>query len=405
MRLISILFLFCANLFSQNLNHNLDYYFSELNFIADENIPTPHEILGFNVGEWHVSHDKLLSYMFELEKASDRVKLEKTGKTYEGRDLVVLVITSEKNHNNIDNIIKQRSKIYENEKDLKNKKIVLYQGFSIHGNESSGSNASLLYAYYLASAKGDFINNILENSVIIIDPSMNPDGLQRFSGWVNSHRNMNLTSDSNDREYNEVWPGGRTNHYWFDLNRDWLPAQLPESQSRLKTFYKWMPNILTDHHEMGTNATYFFQPGVPSRTHPLTPEMNQILTKKISKYFAEDLDNIGSLYFSGERFDDFYYGKGSTFPDINGSIGILFEQASSRGHFQESENGILTFPFTIKNQLTTSISTIKAALDLKDEIIKYQNNFYDSSQKKNNHNDEYLIFENEKDKYKGRCYN
>ena len=400
MRLISILFLFCANLFSQNLNQNLDYYFSELNFIADENIPTPHEILGFNVGEWHVSHDKLLSYMFELEEASDRVKLEKTGKTYEGRDLVVLIITSEKNHNNIDNIIKQRSKIYENEKDLKNKKIVLYQGFSIHGNESSGSNASLLYAYYLASAKGDFINNILENSIIIIDPSMNPDGLQRFSGWVNSHRNMNLTSDSNDREYNEVWPGGRTNHYWFDLNRDWLPAQLPESQSRLKTFYKWMPNILTDHHEMGTNATYFFQPGVPSRTHPLTPEMNQILTKKISKYFAEDLDNIGSLYFSGERFDDFYYGKGSTFPDINGSIGILFEQASSRGHFQESENGILTFPFTIKNQLTTSISTIKAALDLKDEIIKYQNNFYDSSQKKNNHNDEYLIFGNEKDKYR-----
>ena len=396
MRLISILFLFCANLFSQNL----DYYFSELNFIADENIPTPHEILGFNVGEWHVSHDKLLSYMFELEEASDRVKLEKTGKTYEGRDLVVLIITSEKNHNNIDNIIKQRSKVYENEKDLKNKKIVVYQGFSIHGNESSGSNASLLYAYYLASAKGDFINNILENSIIIIDPSMNPDGLQRFSGWVNSHRNMNLTSDSNDREYNEVWPGGRTNHYWFDLNRDWLPAQLPESQSRLKTFYKWMPNILTDHHEMGTNATYFFQPGVPSRTHPLTPEMNQILTKKISKYFAEDLDNIGSLYFSGERFDDFYYGKGSTFPDINGSIGILFEQASSRGHFQESENGILTFPFTIKNQLTTSISTIKAALDLKDEIIKYQNNFYDSSQKKNNHNDEYLIFGNEKDKYR-----
>ena len=400
MRLISILFLFCANLFSQNLNQNLDYYFSELNFIADENIPTPHEILGFNVGEWHVSHDKLLSYMFELEKASDRVKLEKTGKTYEGRDLVVLIITSEKNHNNIDNIIKQRSKVCENEKDLKNKKIVVYQGFSIHGNESSGSNASLLYAYYLASAKGDFINNILENSVIIIDPSMNPDGLQRFSGWVNSHRNMNLTSDSNDREYNEVWPGGRTNHYWFDLNRDWLPAQLPESQSRLKTFYKWMPNILTDHHEMGTNATYFFQPGVPSRTHPLTPELNQILTKKISKYFAEDLDNIGSLYFSGERFDDFYYGKGSTFPDINGSIGILFEQASSRGHFQESENGILTFPFTIKNQLTTSISTIKAALDLKDEIIKYQNNFYDSSQKKNNHNDEYLIFGNEKDKYR-----
>ena len=125
---------------------------------------------------------------------------------------------------------------------------------------------------------------MLKDLVILFDPSFNPDGLQRFAYWANTNRNQNLTADSNDREYNEVWPGGRTNHYWFDLNRDWLPGQLPESQARLKTFTKWLPNILTDHHEMGTNSSFFFQPGHPSRVNPLTPLMNQKLTEKISAF-------------------------------------------------------------------------------------------------------------------------
>ena len=116
-----------------------------------------------------------------------------------------------------------------------------------------------------------------------------------------------------------------------------------------------MPNILCDFHEMGTNSTYFFQPGEPTRTNPLTPELNQVLTRKIAGYHAKALDKIGSSYFVEENYDDFYYGKGSSYPDINGTIGILFEQASSRGHAQESANGILTFPFTIRNQFTTSL--------------------------------------------------
>ena len=158
--------------------------------------------------------------------------------------------------------------------------IVVYQGFSIHGNEPSGANASLLAAYYLAAAEGDYINKLLDNTIILFDPVYNPDGLQRFAYWANTNKNENLNPDPNDREYHEVWPGGRTNHYWFDLNRDWLPVQLPESQVRIKTFHKWLPNIVTDHHEMGTNSTFFFQPGIPSRTNPLTPPLNQILTKK-----------------------------------------------------------------------------------------------------------------------------
>ena len=404
MRFILIALFICAGVFAQNTTHNLDYYFSELDSeLLDLNIPTPKEIIGHEVGEWHVSHDKLVQYMYALANASDRVTIEDRGKTFEGRPILLLTITSRNNQLNIDKILEKHKKITDYQQNIKieDQPIIVYQGFSIHGNEASGSNASLLLAYYLAASNSDFVKNMLENSIILLDPSMNPDGLQRFAYWANTNRNVNLTSDPNDREYNEIWPGGRTNHYWFDLNRDWLPVQLPESQARIKTFNKWIPNILTDHHEMGTNATFFFQPGIPSRTHPLTPDLNQKLTKEIAKFHVESLDKIGSLYYSEESFDDFYYGKGSTYPDINGSIGILFEQASSRGHIQESDNGILKFPFTIKNQLTTGISTLKAAVNLRIDILNYQKTFYlDAAKEASKFKGESIIFGNPKDKYR-----
>lgn len=160
------------------------------------------------------------------------------------------------------------------------------------------------------------------------------------------------------------------------MNRDWLPVQQPESKARLKRFHEWKPNILTDHHEMGTNSTFFFQPGVPQRTNPITPQKNQELTAKIGTFHAKFLDNIGSLYYTEQSFDDFYYGKGSTYPDANGSVGILFEQASARGHAQDSQNGVITFEFAIRNQLTTSLSTLEAAVNIKKELLDYQQNFY-----------------------------
>ncbi|MEO7984081.1 MAG: zinc carboxypeptidase, partial [Bacteroidota bacterium] len=186
----------------------------------------------------------------------------------------------------------------------------------------------------------------------------------------------NLVSDPNSREFNEVWPGGRFNHYWFDLNRDWLPTVHVESQNRLEWFHKWKPNILTDHHEQGSNATFFFQPGVASRVNPLTPAKNQELTAKLAKFHAAFLDRIGSLYFTKENYDDFYYGKGSTYPDINGAIGILFEQASSRGHLQQTSNGLLSFPFTIRNQFVTTLSTLEGAKNLRKEFLEYQRSFF-----------------------------
>lgn len=380
-----VLFVFCLSFFMTNAQEkpSLSYYLPT-DVTYNKNIPTPESVLGHEVGKWHVTHDKLVMYMKELAKSSDRITLEDRGKTFEDRPLLLLTVTSPANHQNIESIRQKHVSLTETSganAQIANMPIVVYQGFSIHGNEASGSNAALLLAYYLAAAEGTQIDNLLKNTVILLDPSFNPDGLQRFAGWVNMHKSEHLISDPQDREFDEAWPRGRTNHYWFDMNRDWLPVQLPESRARIKTFHRWMPNILTDHHEMGSNSSFFFQPGIPSRTHPLTPQMNQDLTKEIATYHAKAFDKIGSLYYTEESFDDFYYGKGSTFPDINGSIGILFEQGSARGHVQESENGLVTFPFAIRNQFTAALSTLAAATNMRTTILRYQRQFYENARK------------------------
>ena len=365
-----------ASLFS----HDLKYFLPDsVNY--NPAIPKPKDVIYHEVGEWHITHDRLTNYMKAIAAAApERVKLEMMGLSYEGRPQVLLIITSSKNHQRLEEIRQQHIKLSDPAQsasvNVDNMPIVVWIGHSIHGNEPSGANASLLSAYYLAAAQGKQIDELLDNTVILFDPSFNPDGLQRFSTWANQHKSKNLVSDPNSREFNEVWPGGRFNHYWFDLNRDWLPAVHVESQNRLTWFHKWKPNILTDHHEQGSNATFFFQPGVPSRVNPLTPEKNQELTAKLGKFHAQFLDRIGSLYFTKENYDDFYYGKGSTYPDINGAIGILFEQASSRGHLQQTANGLLSFPFTIRNQFVTALSTLEGAKTLRKEFLEYQRSFY-----------------------------
>lgn len=358
-------------------------YFLPNNVSYNPDIPTPKEVVGHEVGEWHISHDKLVKYMETLANISDRMTLKVHGRTFENRAVLSLTVTSPKNHQNIEQIRLEHLKLADPNQssnvDTKNMPIVTYLGYSVHGNEPSGSNASLLVAYYLAAAQGTAIDELLDNTIILLDPSINPDGLNRFASWVNSTKNTNPVADSNDMEHDETWPGGRTNHYWFDLNRDWLPAQLPESQARLTNYHNWKPNILTDHHEMGTNSTFFFQPGIPSRNNPLTPKKNYELTGEVAKYHAKALDKIGSLYYSQESFDDFYYGKGSSYPDANGSVGILFEQARVEGHVQESSNGLLTFPFAIRNHFTTSLSTLEAGVTMRVDMLNYQREFYNSA--------------------------
>ena len=358
---------------------DLSYYLPE-GVTYNAAIPTPKSVIGHEVGEWHVTHDRLINYLYALDKASDRISLEVTGYTHEARPLLLLIITAPKNHQNLESIRAQHVQLSDPTKsstlDTKNMPVVFYIGFSIHGNEASGVNAGLLAAYHFAAAEGPEMENYLNNTIILFDPCYNPDGMQRFSSWVNSRKSQVISTDPNDTEHNEAWPGGRFNHYWFDLNRDWLVAQHPESIARVKNFQKWKPNVLTDHHEMGTNNSFFFQPGVPSRMHPLTPEKNLELTKRIGEFHAKALDEIGSFYYTQEGYDDFYYGKGSTFPDVQGAIGILFEQASSRGHAQESINGVLRFPFAVRNQFTTALSSLKAINAMREDLLNYQRQFF-----------------------------
>ncbi|MEJ8758242.1 M14 metallopeptidase family protein [Pontibacter sp. H259] len=358
-------------------------YYLPKDVTYSKNIPTPQQVLGYEVGEWHVSHDQLVMYMRQMDQASDRITLAEYGRTHENRPLYLLTITSPDNHKNITQLKADHKQLTDpansGKLDVKNMPAVVWMGYSVHGNEPSGSNAALLAVYHLAAAQGPEIDKLLKETIILVDPSINPDGLNRFASWVNTNRGKNLVTDPNSSEFAETWPRGRTNHYWFDLNRDWLPLQHPESQGRLAKFHEWKPNLLTDHHEMGTNATFFFQPGIPSRNHPLSPENAFKLTQKIGNYHAKALDKIGSLYYTEESYDDFYYGKGSTYPDVNGAVGILFEQASSRGHAQESINGVLTFPFTIRNQFATTLSTLEAAQAMREELLTHQRDFYKQS--------------------------
>ena len=393
---VIIVFLLLLYQYSGYSQKSLDYYLPDITY--DAHTTTPEAFLSYQIGEWHISHDQLYYYLKSLCESSDKCILEEYARSHENRPLINLVISSSSNITNIDALRTTHNSLTDAGQsahmDINEMPLVIYQGYSIHGNESSGANAATLMAYYLLAGKSDHLDALLNECIIIIDPCYNPDGLQRFSTWANSHKHVTDNTDPQDREFNEMWPGGRTNHYWFDLNRDWLFNIHPSSKGRIKVFHKWKPDVLTDHHEMGSNSTFFFQPGVPSRTNPNTPQINQDLTEEISAYHANFLDSIGSAYFTKERFDDYYYGKGSTYPDINGCIGILFEQASSRGHLKETSNGLLSFPFTIRNQVVTSLSTQKAALDLKTKILSYKRDFYQQSvqgQKLNG----YYVFETE----------
>ncbi len=359
-------------------NTELNWYLTEEDRY-DDSFPTPASVLGWEVGTWHVRHDQLVQWYQTVAAKSPRVMLETYGYTHEQRPLLLATISSPANLARIDEIRAAHVEAVLNGDEDHDGPEVVWMGYSVHGNEASGSNAALLLAYHLAAAQGKKIDAYLDDTIVLVDPCLNPDGLARFAQWANMHRGQQLVGDPRHREHTEVWPGGRTNHYWFDLNRDWLLLTHPESQARLAKFHAWMPQVLTDFHEMGTDATFFFQPGIPSRQNPLTPARNLELTREIATYHTAALDKIGSLYYTEESFDDFYYGKGSTYPDLHGAIGILFEQASSRGQMQENSFGGVTFPFAIRNQLTVSLSTLQAVDQMRGKLASYQRDFFRSA--------------------------
>lgn len=358
----------------------LDYYLPVKQADYDPAVPTPQQALGFQIGEWHAHHHEIVEYAKALAAASDRVTVTEYARSHGRRPLLSLTITAPENHARLEEIRRAhvaRVTSPEKEADIKDAPVVVWMGYGVHGNEPSASNSALLLAYHLAAARDAATLEQLKHSVVLLDPCLNPDGLERFADWTNSHRGRFPSASRADREHKEGWPSGRSNYYWFDLNRDWLPAVHPESQGRLKLFHQWQPNIVTDYHEMGNvNRSYFFSPGIAKMVHPLMPKENQVLTEKMAREHAEALNAIGSLYYTGESYDDYYIGKGATYPDLNGSVGVLFEQASSRGYHQDTEHGRLTFPFTIRNQLATSLSTLHSAQALRAEFLGYQQNFY-----------------------------
>lgn len=347
----------------------------------DASVPTPEEVIGHQIGTQHTRPHQVVEYFKAVAEASGRVQYAEHGRTYEGRRLIHAFVTAPENLSRLEEIRQANVRLSDDpgavsDEALAGQPAVVLMGYSIHGNEASGTEAAILFLYHLAAGQGPAVEEALQNVVFIVDPMFNPDGRDRFADWANGNRGGVATTDPQDREHDEPWPGGRTNHYWFDLNRDWLPVQHPESQGRIDLFQRWRPQVLTDYHEMGGDATYFFQPGIPSRTNPNTPDRNQELTGEIAEYHAEILDEIGSLYYTRESFDDFYYGKGSTYPDINGSIGILFEQASSRALKTETDHGLLDYAFTVRNQLVASLSTMAAVRDLRTDLLRYQRDFF-----------------------------
>ena len=361
-------------------------YFLENYKPFNNSILSPEEFLGYEIGFQHTRHDQIVSYLTYLSTVSNKADLINYGKTHEGRNLVILTITSESNLNNLDDIQKEHLQytVPGTSVDLnKDLPIIINLGYGVHGNEPSSSEAALLTAYTLVASMNKKIEKFRQQSVVFIDPTINPDGRDRHTQWANQNKSINLVADQYDSEHNEAWPRGRTNHYWFDLNRDWLLAVNPESRNKLKWFHNWYPNVVTDFHEMGTNSNYFFEPmKTNASVNPLIPEENyNVLSPKFAEYYVKALDSIGSFYYTKESFDETYPGYGSSYPDVQGALAILFEQASSRGHLQETNYGTISFGFTIRNQYLSSIATVEAAVDNKEMLRDYQKRFFDSSLK------------------------
>ncbi len=342
-------------------------------------IPTPEKFLGYAIGANHTRHDKLVEYFRELDRLSDRVTMQVIGKTFELREQVTAIFTSPSNHQRLEEIRKANiaGQVTGNTENIP---LVIHLGYNVHGNEPSSSEAAMLTAYYLTASENEETIKWLGEMVILMDPVINPDGRDRHTHWANMHKASPVVADPLDREHTEIWPGGRFNHYWFDLNRDWFLGTFPETRNRIKFFHQWRPYVQTDHHEMGTNSTFYFDPGEDASNNPVVPDyLYKTVYPKYAEYFSQATDKIGSMYFTKEAYDKLYPGYGSSYINFYGGAGFLFEQASSRGHIQETNTIPITFAFTIRNQFTASLTTVRASLKEKPMLLKMRKEFYSAS--------------------------
>ncbi|MBL7806800.1 MAG: zinc carboxypeptidase, partial [Saprospiraceae bacterium] len=294
------------------------------------------------------------------------MRLEKYGKTNEGRPLQIAIFASAENMMRLEQIRLNNLRMAgmaDGNPDMSNPVAIVWLSMSVHGNEPSGSECSMDLAYQLATQKDPKIQEWMKNTVVILDPSLNPDGYDRYTHWQLMASNTIRNPDPESREHREPWPGGRPNHYYFDLNRDWAWATQVETQQRLKVYHRWLPHVHPDVHEQGINDPYYFAPAAEPMHELITPWQRDFQAE-IGENNARHFDNHNWFYFTKEVFDLFYPSYGDTYPTFNGAIGMTYEQAGGPrgGRAVETANGdTLTLADRMAHHLTTSLSTIEVS--------------------------------------------
>lgn len=348
--------------------------------ISFAQVKSPEEFLGYKIGTHFTPHWKLVEYFKSVAAAvPSMVKLEKYGETNEGRELMVAYISSASNISNLETIRTNNLKLA-NEKSgtINNAPAIVWLSYNVHGNEASSSEASMLTLFALVDPKNSQTKQWLQNTVVVIDPCINPDGRDRYVNWYNSIVGKNYNPQLDAREHKEPWPGGRTNHYNFDLNRDWAWQTQVESQQRLPLYLKWLPQIHVDFHEQTINSDYYFAPAAQPYHEVITKwqrDFQTILGKNHAKYF----DANGWLYFTKEEYDLTYPAYGDTYPIYNGAIGMTYEQAGSgqAGLGVMTNSGdTLTLADRVMHHFTTSLSTIEVASKNANKLVSEFQKFY-----------------------------
>lgn len=374
----------------------------------DPSIPTPESFFGFKIGESLVRYDKVIEYFRLLADVSDRASLEVLGKTYEHREQVALTITSPENHEDLENIRQEHLKLVDPSApaDLENQKVIVHLGYNVHGGEIAGTDASVVTAYYLVASQNPEIVKALDESVIFVEPALNPDGRDRAANFINGFQSSAPVTDPVDVGHGTGFTPHRGNHFWADLNRDWLPLTHVESQNRVAFYHKWYPNIFMDFHEMGSGSSYYFEPSPLNTWDPSIPQSTyEVLHVALAKYFSKALDDIGSLYFTKEVFTNLFPIYGSTYPDYQGGAGTTLEVGTTSGVAIETDAGIRTFSRNIRDNFEVGVASVIAGLKEKEVFLSHQKEFFESAlAEAEKRNEKAIVFGSEKDKNINRLF-
>jgi hypothetical protein len=354
--------------------------------ISKAQLKSPEEFLGYKIGTRYTPHWKLVSYFQYAAQVSPAImKLQQYGETNEHRPLYLAFISSPENINNLENIRMNNLRLANLAKDkmmpLENAPVIIWLSYNVHGNETSSSEASMLTLFALADPKNTQTKEWLKNTVVIIDPCINPDGRDRYVNWFNSLVGDTYNPKLEAREHREPWPGGRTNHYNFDLNRDWAWQTQVESQQRMSQYNQWMPQVHVDYHEQGINQPYYFAPAAQPY-HEVITKWQRDFQVTIGKNHAKYFDKNGWLYFTKEIFDLFYPSYGDTYPVYNGAIGMTYEQGGggAGGLGAETDEGdTLTLYDRAIHHYTTSLSTIEISSLNATALIKEFRKFFNDA--------------------------